>query len=46
MRTEHIMYFLVSGPKVKFVQWKAFKSPVVYTTGLALLFVYVFLLSF
>ena len=32
------MYFfffllrIISGPRVKFVQWKAFKSPVVYTT--------------
>ena len=36
MQTELFMYFLylefVSGPRVKFVQWKAFKPPVMYTT--------------
>ena len=35
MRTELFYVFfvlIISGPRVKFVQWKAFKPPVVYTT--------------
>ena len=37
MRTEPFMYFffvfrIISGHRVKFVQWKAFKRAVVYTT--------------
>ena len=36
MRIELFMYFLffriISGPRVKFVQGKAFKPPVVYAT--------------
>ena len=37
MRTERSMYIfvlrIISGPRVKFVQWTAFKPPLVYTTG-------------
>ena len=37
MRAELFMYFffvlrIISGPRLKFVQWKAFKPPAVYTT--------------